>query len=131
LLHLIVSSRRSQSIAPQQARNNGDEFHLAEFLSGTDTRAYAPGDIDGTLGRVGQAFEAGRSVGSDPSLRFPDERVGTPVFRVGLERIDVDRKDGIGRHEEFSVVDKETLRCVGHISLEVRDYTVESEGFVL
>lgn len=131
LFCLVVSSCRSQSIAPQQARNNGDEFHLAEFLSGTDTRTYAPRDIDGAFRWVGQAFEAGRSISCDPSLRFPDESVGTPVFGVGLKRIDVDGKDGIGRYQETSVAEKEALRLVGHISLEVRDYTVESEGFVL
>lgn len=53
------------------------------------------------------------------------------MFGVGLKRIDIDGKDGIGRYQEFSVAEKEALRLVGHISLEVRDYTIESEGFVL
>ena len=129
LVGLAGSRNGLGDVVAEQSGHDGHELDLREPLAGAVLCPFGPGEVGAARWedeRLGLEVSAGRP-GRDPALWTPGERVGTPVSRVGMHRLQVRLHQRIGRNHVGATVDVERRRMLAGVFRNSRERVVQSK----
>lgn len=131
------------AVRAQHGGDDGHELDLRELFPRAHARTVGPGDeaaldggrLDGFLFFLFSSLLGVAALLLDPARGVPQERIGAPVVRVGLQGDDVGEDVGVGGDGGGEVVvgggdGEELWRRAGGFG-DGEDGRVEAEGFVL